>query len=84
MKKTGTPVPQPLDANVMRRLAFIRFLYDQSMDQVNQPEPLPATAILSFHDAVELFLRLSAEHLKQNLPSRVDFAEYKDRGTPPA
>jgi hypothetical protein len=75
-------VSQPLDATAMQRLAFIRYLYDQGMGQVDQPEPLSSTAILSFHDAVELFLRLSAEHLKVNLPSSVNFAEYWDRLQP--
>lgn len=65
---------QPLDPLTVQRLAFIRFLYEQGVSQADQPEPLSATAVLSFHDAVELFLRLAAEHLHVNLPTDVKFA----------
>jgi hypothetical protein len=57
-------------------LAFIRFLYEQGVSQADQPEPVSATAVLSFQDAVELFLRLAAEHLHVNLPTDIKFAEY--------
>ena len=67
---------QPLDPLTVQRLAFIRFVYEQGVSQADQPEPLSATAVLSFQDAVELFLRLAAEHLHVNLPTDVKFAEY--------
>lgn len=67
---------QALDANTVRRLAFIRFLYTQGLDQARRPQPLAATALLSFHDAVEMFLLLAAEHLNVNLPGNVTFENY--------
>jgi hypothetical protein len=67
---------QPLDPLTVQRLAFIRFLYEHGVGQANEPEPLSATAVLSLHDAVELFLRLAAEQLRVNLPTNVQFAEY--------
>jgi hypothetical protein len=67
---------QPLDPLTVQRLAFIRFVYEQGVSQADQPEPLSATAVLSFQDAVELFLRLAAEHLHVNLPTDVKFAEH--------
>lgn len=54
----------------MQRLAFIRLLVGQATDQSHQPEPLSASCILTYHDAVELFLILASEHLKANLPER--------------
>lgn len=47
----------------MRRLAFIRYLYDLGRQQSLQPEPMCAIALLNFHDAVEMFLHLACEHL---------------------
>ncbi|WP_331733172.1 hypothetical protein OG948_60335 (plasmid) [Embleya sp. NBC_00888] len=60
----------------MRRLAFVRFLVDQGVDQARLPQPLAATSVLSFHDAVELFLVLVGEHLQANLPTQIHFADY--------
>jgi hypothetical protein len=52
-----------LDEAKMRRLAMIQYMYTMAIDHVNKPEPLNMIAILNFHDAVELFLALAAEHL---------------------
>ncbi|MFI1401075.1 hypothetical protein [Streptomyces sp. NPDC020681] len=60
----------------IERLAFVRFLYDQGQTQARQPEPLSATAVLSFHDAVEQFLRLAADHLGVSLSKSVTFIGY--------
>jgi hypothetical protein len=75
-----------LDPATAQRLAFIRYLYEQGVAQAEQPEPLSATAVLSFHDAVEAFLLVAAEHLKINLPNNINFAQYWERiqsGLPP-
>jgi hypothetical protein len=72
-------VSQALDANTVRRLAFIRFLYAQGQDQAKRPQPLAATALLSFHDAMEMLLLLAAEHLKVNLPKGTTFEGYWDQ-----
>jgi hypothetical protein len=57
-------VPQPLDPAKMDRLALIRLLYLQGVEQSRQPRPLSAASILTFHDTTELFLILAAEHLQ--------------------
>ncbi|MGW7197354.1 hypothetical protein [Streptomyces chryseus] len=61
----------------VRRLVFIRLLHEQGIRQSEQPRPLSATAILSFHDAVEHFLCLSVEHLKiMDMPIFTPFEHY--------
>ncbi|GHO51442.1 hypothetical protein [Ktedonospora formicarum] len=52
-----------LEEAEMRRLAMIQYMYTQAVEQVSKPEPLNMLAVLTFHDAVELFLALAAEHL---------------------
>jgi hypothetical protein len=70
------PVSQVLTPSTVRRLAFIRFLYGQGVDQARRPQPLAATALLSFHDAVEMFLLLAAEHLGVSLDRNTTFDGY--------
>lgn len=65
-----------LSPQVVKRLAFIRFLYNQGLEQAARPQPLASTALLSFHDAVEMFLLLAAEHLDVNLSNGVNFDGY--------
>jgi hypothetical protein len=48
---------------VIKRLAFIKYLYKVAVEQSQRPEPLCSASILSFHDAIELFLQLACEHL---------------------
>jgi hypothetical protein len=48
---------------IIKRLAFIKYLYKVAIEQSQRPEPLSSASILTFHDAVELFLHLAAEHL---------------------
>jgi hypothetical protein len=54
------PAPQP---SQIERLAFIRYLAAVGQGQLQLPEPTAASALLTFHDAIELFLQLAAEHL---------------------
>ena len=67
-----------LDKNVIiNRLAFIKYLYRVAVEQSQKSEPLCAASVLFFHDAVELFLQLTSEHLdigKEGLK----FMEYWD------
>ncbi|MGI5155841.1 hypothetical protein [Microbispora sp. CA-102843] len=63
----------------MKRLAFIRLLHQQGVEQSHLPEPLIFSSILSFHDAVELFLVLTAEHLSafsQQKARQIKFEDY--------
>ncbi|WP_316744069.1 hypothetical protein [Streptomyces sp. MK7] len=72
----------PLTPQTVQRLAFIRFLHEQGVAQSRQPQPLAATSVLSFHDAVELFLVLAGEHLQVSLPTQIQFAQYWDKLAP--
>lgn len=65
-----------LPVATMQRLAFVRYLFGVGVEQSRQPEPLAAMAVLSLHDAVELFLQLAAEHINANPGRRPEFADY--------
>lgn len=59
-----------LDAETVKHLALIRLLYLQGADQARQPQPLSLFSLLTFHDSVELFLVLAADHLGAQMPQR--------------
>jgi hypothetical protein len=59
---------------VLKRLAFIRYLYDTSVRQSYQPEPMSSVSLLSFHDGVELFLQLASEYV--GMDKDASFMEY--------
>ena len=63
-----------------RRLAFIRYLHHQGVEQGRLPEPQSSAAVLLLHDAVEAFLLLAAEHLGAGA-SR-EFGQYWDALSP--
>ena len=69
-------MPKPPDKHVMERLAFIRYMYDLGVEQAAKPEPNSWTSVLTFHDAVELFLGLAASHHGADLGKATDFAAY--------
>jgi hypothetical protein len=75
-------VSKQLSQQTIQRLAFVRFLHEQGIAQSAQPEPMSAAAILSFQDAVEHFLLVSADHLGVNLPSSMQFMQYWERLQP--
>lgn len=62
---------------VIERLAFIRYLYNLAVEQSQRAEPLSSASVLTFHDAIELFLQLSAECLDAGKRD-VKFMEYWD------
>lgn len=64
----------PLD--VVRRLAYIRYLHGVGIEQSHLPDPMSSTALLMFHDAVESFLLMAAEHL--GAPATYEFERYWD------
>lgn len=43
-----------IDAMTTKRLAFVRLLYQQKVDQAELPEPLIFSSVLAFHDALSL------------------------------
>jgi hypothetical protein len=58
------------------RLAFLRYLHHQAVQQGRLPEPQSSAAVLLLHDAVEAFLLLAAEHLGGAAPR--EFGHYWD------
>lgn len=56
---------------------FARYVLSLGVEQSQQPEPLSAVSVLTFHDAVELFLQLTSEHLNVG-QKRIDFMQYWD------
>lgn len=58
-----------------KRLAIIKYLYNVAVEQSMKPEPICSTSVLTFHDSIELFLELAAEHLDKG-KSGVNFMAY--------
>ena len=61
--------------NLLRRLVFIKYLYKFGIEQSLKPEPMCCISILTFHDAVELFLQLTSEYLNVGKKT-IHFMEY--------
>lgn len=70
------PSALPLSAQHLQRLGFVRYLLNVGIEQSRRPEPFAAAALLTFHDAVEMYLQIVSEHfgVGQNRPP--DFLEY--------
>jgi hypothetical protein len=66
-----------IQSSHIKRLAFIKYLYTLGVLQSYQPEPVNATSILIFHDAVELFNQLSSEVINVG-KEWIGFMEYWD------
>lgn len=66
-----------LDESIVKRLAFIKYLYKVAVEQSQRPEPLCSASILTFHDAIELFLQLASEYLDvgKGQPSFLEYWE---------
>jgi hypothetical protein len=64
-----------LSADLVRRLRLVRYLYDIAVDQSRRPEPFAGFALLPFHDSVEMFLQIVAEHHGAS-EKRPDFMMY--------
>src|SRR5947209_6532630 len=62
-----------LDPTTMKRLAFIRYMYDYAMEQSRQPEPLREVSVLTFRDCSEWCLTLAAEHIGVKVPDNTSF-----------
>jgi hypothetical protein len=74
----------PLPPSTMRRLAIVKYLYTQGLEQERKGGPLAGLALLPLHDAVELFLQVAAEiaaetHALAMTPKqRAEFMAYWD------
>lgn len=67
------PILSPL---TVQRLAYVRYLYQQGIEQSSRPSPLSASALLAYHDAVENLLGLIAEHLDAEVKPGTTFMGY--------
>ncbi|MGW1008388.1 hypothetical protein [Streptomyces sp. NPDC002520] len=65
-----------LDPLTVQRLAYVRFLYREGIEQSRQPAPLRSRAITSFHDAVENYLGIVTQHLGIDVNKAPDFIAY--------
>ena len=48
----------------MERLSYIKYLYNDAVEESQRPGTLCSKSLLTFHDSVEFFLRLASEHLE--------------------
>lgn len=67
-----------LAPEIIKRLSFIKYFYEFAREQSKLPPPKNFISVLMFHDSVELFLHLSAEHLDANLDN-INFMKYFKR-----
>jgi len=65
-----------LDEQMLRRLAFVRYIHGLAVDQSRQPEPQCAMALLTFQDSIELFFQLACEQLDVKTDRNTRFDEY--------
>jgi len=63
--------------STIQRLAFVKYLSSLAVDQSRAPEIMASASLLTFHDAIELFLQISAEHLNVG-NKQPNFMEYWD------
>lgn len=62
---------------ILKRLAFIKYLLSQANNLSALPEPINASSLLTFHDALELLLQLCAEELNIKKETK-EFLNYWD------
>ncbi|MFD7881104.1 hypothetical protein ACFV3N_01560 [Streptomyces bauhiniae] len=67
---------RPLDPFTVQRLAYVRYLYREGIEQSGQPAPLRSRAITSFHDAVENYLGVLTQHLGIDVAKAPEFIAY--------
>lgn len=65
-----------MDELTMRRLAVIKQLYLHGIAQSYEVEPMNGFSILSFHDSVEMFMKLCAEQKNVRIDRNVNFCDY--------
>jgi hypothetical protein len=62
---------------LLKRLSTIKLLYKIGLEQSKQSESISFFSILSFHDSIEMFLKLACEY-KQIKSEKLSFIEYWD------
>lgn len=68
-----------LDVDVINRLVFIKYMFNQGVELSKKSYPDSQMAVLTFHDAVELFLYLSCEYLQVSNLGNTNFIGYFDK-----
>lgn len=76
MSDDATADDGSVQLTVNQRLAFIRYLFEQGNAQADLPRPMSSASILSWHDAVEQFLRLVVHRRRVTVGTHVQFMEY--------
>ncbi len=64
--------------SVLKRLTIVKYLYQIGVAQSQLPETMSFTSILSFQDAIEIFLKLVAEKRNMNTDNNYPFMRYWD------
>jgi len=65
-----------MDELTTRRIAIIKQLYNIGLDQSYDSEPMNGFCLLSFHDSVEMFMKLCAEISGVKINKDVNFGDY--------
>jgi len=65
-----------MDTLTSKRLAVIKQLYRNGMEQSYLTEPMNGFCILSFHDSVEMFMKLCAEKKGKKVDRQTNFGDY--------
>ena len=65
-----------MDELTTKRLAVIKQLYLHGVEQSYEIEPMNGFSILSFHDSVEMFMKLCAEERGIKIGRDVNFGDY--------
>lgn len=66
----------------LKRLSFIKYLFNIAIEQSNRPDPLASSSVLTFHDSIELFLILACEHINIDTKEHTLFMQYVDKLIP--
>jgi hypothetical protein len=66
-----------MDHSTIQRLAFVKYLFSLAIEQSRAPEIMAAASLLIFHDSIEIFLQIAAEHLNVG-DKQPNFMDYWD------
>lgn len=61
---------------ITKRLSYIKYLYQQGVEQSKLPEVIAGFALMQFHDCIEMFLLLVAENLGKKDYTKWSFMQY--------
>ena len=63
---------------ILKRLSLVKYLFQIGIEQSRQSETIASFSILSFHDSIEMYLKLLAEH-KNIRSDKFSFLDYWDK-----